>query len=317
MKMKISIAALLFAAVPAFSQSGLTGVSHPDDSPITATSDAAPVSTVKPSPMIAKPSAASTEVYGAYVPYQGTITPPLSKAAFDPDANIVTETRRDVPTPNDDSGIVTSVPERDGEVREGTLLKARIAQSLSTTTTLEGQPFTAPLTQDVLQNGRVVLPAGSVLQGLVTEVHGGRRISGAAALHLEARSVTLPDGTHYVMHAQLIDTDQAHDKLNSEGTVTHRDHPKENLAILSLTAGSGAAAGALLGGGVGAIVGAGLGAGVSTVLWLKEDRQAALPKDSLLVFSLSTPMILKPMSDGTEHGLGLRSSLPGTAVTAQ
>ena len=40
----------------------------------------------------------------------------------------------------------------------------------------------------------------------MTEVHGGRRISGGALLHLEPRNVTLPDGTHYIVHAQLIDT---------------------------------------------------------------------------------------------------------------
>jgi hypothetical protein len=35
---------------------------------------------------------------------------------------------------------------------------------------------------------------------------------------------------------------------------------------------------------------------VSTVLWLKQDRQATLAKDVPLVFSLTTPMILTPLS---------------------
>lgn len=300
MKIQITTAALLLAAVPTIAQSALTGVSRPDDSPITATSDQPPVT---PKPMMAKPDAASpatTEVYGAYVPYKGAATTPLPKAAFDPDQNIVTETTRDpAVSATDDSAIVTNVAEREGEIREGTLLKARIGQTLSTTSTPAGALFSAPLTEDVLQNGRVILPAGSVLEGRVTEVHGGKRISGAAALHLEARSVTLPDGTHYILHAQLIDTNQmAHTRLNSEGTVTHRNHPKETFAVMSLTTGSGAVAGAMLGGGVGAVVGAGVGAGVSTILWLKEDRQAALPKDSLLVFSLTVPMVLKPLHAG-------------------
>ena len=301
MKIQITTAALVLTAVPAMGQSALTGVSNPDPAVITATSDQAPAATaVMPKPQAAKPSAASTEVYGPYVPYKGATAQPVSKAAFDPDANIVTATTKDTVATDSsdaDAGIVTSVPEREGEIREGTLLKARIAEGLATTSTLEGTTFTAPLTEDVKQNGRVILPAGSVLDGRVTEVRGGRRISGAAALHLEARNVTLPDGTKYILHAQLIDTDQmSHNKLNNEGTVVRRDHPKENVGILALTAGSGAAEGAMIGGGVGALVGAGLGAGVSTILWLKEDRQAALPKDSLLVFSLTTPMILKPMN---------------------
>jgi len=53
--------------------------------------------------------------------------------------------------------------------------------------------------------------------------------------------------------------------------------------------GAGAATGAVLGGGVGAIVGAGIGAGVSTVVWLKQDRQATLLKD---VFQRPRPEIV-------------------------
>ena len=33
-------------------------------------------------------------------------------------------------------------------------------------------------------------------------------------------------------------------------------------------------------------------------MWLKQDRQATLDKDVRLVFSLTTPMILTPLSDG-------------------
>ena len=145
----------------------------------------------------------------------------------------------------------------------------------------------------------MILPIGSMVEGRVTEVHSGRRISGRAALHLEVHDVTLPDGTHYVIHAQLIDTDQYdHSNVDSEGTLVRRDHPKETLAAMSVATGGAAAAGAMMGGGVGALVGAGIGAGASTILWLKQDRQEALPKDSLLVFSLTAPMILKPLSGG-------------------
>ncbi|MDE3104032.1 MAG: hypothetical protein KGK08_02555 [Acidobacteriota bacterium] len=305
------MATLVFAAVPAVhvAMAQTTGVSHPDDAPIVATSDdATPAKPVAATP--AAPAAATTETFGPYVPYKSATTP-LSKQAFDPDAHIVTTSASAASASDEDAGIVTSVPEREGEIREGTLLKARINESLSTTSTLEGSRFTAPLAQDVLQNGRVVIPAGSVLEGRVTEVHGGRRISGAAALHLEARTVTLPDGTRYSLRAQLIDTDQEHDKLTSEGTVTHRDHPKENAGVLALTAGSGAAAGALMAGPAGALVGAGVGAGVSTVLWLKQDRQAALPQGSMLVFSLVEPLELRSISNGV-GGTGL---VPRTTAT--
>jgi len=293
MKLQITTAAFVLAAAPAFAQT--TGVSNPAPAVITTTDDSAPVKTppAKPSAAIPAaaavaapaPSAAATVVYGAYVPYTG---PAVAGAA----TNVAPAAANDP-----DAMIVTSVPEREGELREGTLLQTRIQESLSTASTVQGSRFSAELTEPVEKDGRVILPVGSILEGQVTQVHGGRRISGAAALHLETRDITLPDGTHYVVHAQLIDTGKSGFRVTSEGTLKKKDNAKETLAVVGGVTGAGAVAGAMVGGGVGALVGAGIGAGVSTVIWLKEDRQATLPKDVQLVFSLTTPMILTPLSN--------------------
>jgi hypothetical protein len=308
MKIQITTAAFVLAAVPAFAQSAqtaMTGVSNPEAATISTTDDSAatPVLTPRTKPSAAIPAAApsgssspagSTVVYGPYVPYTGAGASPNFAPANDEDAMIV-----------------TSVPEREGELGEGTLLKTQIMQNLSTKTTLEGTRFSAQLTEAVERNGRVILPVGSLLEGTVTEVHGGRRITGAAALHLETRDITLPDGTHYVVHAQLIDTGKSEFKVTDEGTLKRRNHPKETLAVMSLTTGGAAVAGGMIGGGVGAVVGAGVGAGISTVMWLKEDRQATLPKNVQLVFSLTTPMVLTPLGGGPVSSLSLRD---GAAV---
>ncbi|MEO6817603.1 MAG: hypothetical protein ABI177_12975, partial [Edaphobacter sp.] len=327
----------IFVTVPVIAQDAVTGVSTPPPAAITTTDDSS-YSTPVLTPRVpqAKPSAAvpaassnsNTITYGPYVPYRApgmaaatADTSSASTAALDPDANIVTTTVPDsdaVDSPALDAGIVTSVPEREGEIREGTLLKARITEGLSTTSTLEGSPFSASLTQPVEKDGRVILPIGSMVEGRVTEVRSGRRISGRAALHLEAHDVTLPDGSHYVIHAQLIDTDQTnHSTINSEGTLLRRDHPKETLAAMSVATGGAAAAGAMVGGGVGALVGAGIGAGASTILWLKQDRQEALPKDSLLVFSLTTPMILKQLNNNAMNNNSVDSNAASNVAAPQ
>jgi hypothetical protein len=307
MKIQITTAALVLAAVPTFAQNGMTGVSSPEPAPISTTGDGAatPVLTprVKPNagtPAVA-PASPGTVVYGPYVPYGGVAGTSASASA------------KVMPPGNPDAMVVTSVPEREGELREGTLLKTQILQNLSTKTTLEGTKFTAQLTEAIERNGRVIIPVGSILEGRVTEVHGGRRITGAAALHLETRDITLPDGTHYVVHAQLIDTGKSEFRVTSEGTLKRKDHTKETLAVMSLTTGSAAVAGGLLGGGVGAAVGAGIGAGVSTVIWLKQDRQATLPKDVSLVFSLTTPMVLTPLSGGTVSSLNTSAVAMGAS----
>jgi hypothetical protein len=291
MKMHITTAALVLAAAPAFSQSAMTGVSHPDSAVISSTDDAAQQPIAKPSADVpAVAPAPPATAYGPYVPYRGATVAGSSMMAAEPSAGNPND-------PNDpDAMIVTSVPERNGTLREGTLLKTQIRETLATDKTVAGSRFSATVTEAIERNGRVIIPVGSVLEGRVTEVRGGRRISGAAMLHLETSNVTLPDGTHYIVHAQLIDTGKSEFRVDNEGTLKRKDHPKETLAVVGGVTGASAATGALIGGGVGAVVGAGIGAGVSTVIWLKQDRQATLPKDELLVFSLTTPMILTPLS---------------------
>ena len=161
---------------------------------------------------------------------------------------------------------------------------------------MPGARFSAAVTEAVERNGLVIIPIGSILEGRVTEVRGGRRISGGALLHLETNNVTLPDGTHYIVHAQVIDTGRSEFKVTDEGTLKKKDHAKETLAVMGGVTGAGAVSGAMIGGGIGAAVGAGIGAGVSTVIWLKQDRQATLPKDVQLVFSLTVPMVLTPLN---------------------
>jgi hypothetical protein len=286
----IPVAAVVFASLPLTAQTARTGVSNPE--PVTIDADNQDASTAAKSdttrrPLTQeKPSAAKTDVpskdeaYGSYVPYTNPAADKIETPAISKDV---------------DSQIVTQVPEGEGEINEGTLLRVRMREGLSTATTAPGTKFTAEMMEAITNHGRVIIPIGSILEGQVTAVHAGHRISGAASLHLEPERVTLPDGTIYVIHAQLIDTTLNSFNVDREGTLKRRDRAKETLAVTALATGGGAVAGAMIGGGVGAVVGAGVGAGVSTVMWLKQERQATLDKDSRLVFSLTTPMILKPL----------------------
>ena len=316
MKMGLAAATVVAVSVSGWAQSGRTGVSNPQPVVIEAQPDETVTVKVQP----AKPSAAvpmegpsagsgvgtgGGVVYGAYVPYRGGTGAASGEG-------LVAEGR------DPDGAVVTTVEDRAGEVREGTLLRARLKERLSTAVTAEGARFTAEVVEPVMKDGRVVVPVGAVVEGRVTDLHGGRRISGAATMRLEPRSVMLPDGTHYMIRAQLIDTDQgSRSKIDGEGTLKRRDHPKETLAAVGLATGGAAVAGGMIGGGVGALVGAGIGVGAGTIVWLRQDRQAVLPEESTLVFSLTEPMPLMPVgalpaSRTANSGAG-RRPLPGGA----
>jgi hypothetical protein len=324
-------ATCIFAA-PAYAQEERTGVSHPAESVITTDSDTPEATPAKP----AKPSAGipmtkatqSQEVYGAYVPYHAPGTPApaavtSSDAPFDADASIVTADtagradRRLLSEANNsndpDAGIVTKVPSRPGELSEGTLIKAKLQETISTLSTVAGTKFSATVSEPLMKDGKVIVPVGSLLEGKVTMVRSGKRISGGAAIHLEPRSITLPDGGVYMVQARVIDTADWDDtKVDEEGTVLRKENAKKNWAVMGLAAGGPAAAGAMLGGVPGAVIGAGVGAGVGTIVWLKQDRQAELPKDLGLVFSLTEPMSITPLGAAP---MGVASAMPRTAPT--
>ena len=147
-----------------------------------------------------------------------------------------------------------------------------------------------------MHDGRVVVPAGAVLEGAVTDIRGGRRVHGAALIHLQAQSIVLPDGTRMPVHASVIDTDRYDDpRIDSEGNIVRKDHAKQTFAEFSLAAGSAAAAGGRIAGVPGALVGAGVGAGVGTIMWLKADRQTQLPPDTTVVLALESPLTIRPL----------------------
>ena len=294
MKHALAAAVLIASAGPAVGQ--MTGVSHPDERPITTSPEtiqppvayqAMPQSTLKPraTESNSQPGATLTlpdtdSNRGIATANAATAAPALTNV-FNPSVG-----------PDTDSRVVTRVAGPGNELPVGTLVKVKMNQALSTNVTVLGASFSAELTEPVLRDGRVLLPAGSSLTGRVTEVHGGKRISGAASMHLMTQTVTLPDGTVYPLHGQVVDTDLFNaNKVDGEGTIVRRDHKLQTLGAMTLSTGSGAAAGAVFGGWPGALIGGAVGAGISTVVWLKQDRQADLPAGTTVSFLLTAPIV--------------------------
>ncbi|MGI4756115.1 MAG: hypothetical protein ACRYGF_04615 [Janthinobacterium lividum] len=287
--------ACIFVASPMFAQQ--TGVSRPPD--VLVEDLPAPVPASKPSAAVpanvAMPATApaASDVYQPYRP------------------ELTLHTRTEVAMPSDpDATVVTSVPRRPHELPAGTMLRMRLRQAIATNETLPNTPFQADLSENVESDGRVVLPAGSIVEGTVTHVRGGKRIRGTALIHLHAQAIVFPDGSRIPLNAEVIDTDQyANTRVDEEGNILRKDHVGATLAAMSLTTGGAAAAGAVIGGGVGAVVGAGIGAGVSTAWWLKQDRQTHLPKDTLVVLGLTEPLAIQSLVREPEF-----SAVPSQAI---
>jgi hypothetical protein len=263
-----------------------TGVSHPealDDEMVTAPPAASTDHYVKPSPAVPMQQAAPARVEA--VPSR------------DGDVLVMPQPVVRMPRPidpnDDNSGVVINVPVGPNELPVGAHLMTRLDTEVSTRTTAAGTPFRAVLTVDTYSHGQVVLPQGSVITGRITQIHGGRRVSGPSVIQMVPDTMQLPDGSVYRLRAQVSSIDHYNDsKVNSEGTIVSNSHGKTTAAILGGTTATGAIAGAMIGGGVGAAVGAGIAGGAGLVFWLKQDRQQVLPKGLDITFSLDAPFRL-------------------------
>ena len=271
------------SSLPATRQTGYSQTGYADSYAATgpAPAPASAETGMPPTPalIVRQPGSAPT-------PYAAPVNPPVQTASY----------RRETLSSTDgDNGIVTSVPEIPFQLNAGTVLRARLEQTISSENTPVGTRFSAQLLHEVSHRGEVLLPAGTMVRGRLTKVHGGKRITGAASLRLQPETVTLPDGTTYAFHATVSGLENFEDAhVNDEGTILEKTHPEIDAAALGLTTTAAAVTGAVIGGCVGAAVGATVGAGVGTYMWLNRDHQAMLPAGVSLLLSLDEPLQLNP-----------------------
>lgn len=298
----IAFASALFVAPAAFAQQAAQnpyqGVSNPPaNDAIVTTQDEPSPAPAKPSPSVPAAQTAAPAPTPAPAPVTNadddivssvpSNTPPASTPA--PHAALATRPY------NPDADIVGYVPSPNNELAEGTNIRARLMETLSTRETNPGTAFKAQVANDVYKNGRVIIPAGSELRGRVVSVTQGHHFGPAATLRLRPDTIILPDGTAYHLYGQVIASKAPNTRTDSEGGIQPASHMKKDAIEYGAGAGTGALVGAKVAGPTGALVGSLIGAGVITThLLLQHPQIAELPKGSLVTFSLTEPMDLLP-----------------------
>jgi hypothetical protein len=192
-----------------------------------------------------------------------------------------------------DGDIVHPMPLGPGQLGEGTLIRVKLLDRLSTTDTEKGQPFRSQVASDVFQGNSIVIPAGSEIDGRVVEVSSGH-LGGHGSMRLRPDVVILPDGTRCQLRAQVTATPGSHTRVGSEGTINagsrmHRDEIEYGTVVTG-----GVITGAFLGGPVGALAGGAVGAGVVTTHLLVSHPQATLEPGSVIDFTLTDTLSLTP-----------------------
>ena len=180
-------------------------------------------------------------------------------------------------------------------VPAGTPLMVKLDTSLATFSNKAGDPFTGSLMQAVVINGKMVLPAGTRVEGRVTKVDEPRRIAGKPTIGIMPEALILPTGERFFLDATLVDTNLGKGTdVNQEGEFKGYGHDRRD----QLETGGGTAGGMLIGGLIGGppgiLIGGVVGAGSTGVHWLSKHRSAVIPAGTQLTLELNRPLVMTP-----------------------
>jgi hypothetical protein len=164
-----------------------------------------------------------------------------------------------------------------GVIPAGQELDVRLGTTLSSKTAKVEQRFETTTVADVTQNGTALIPAGSMVRGVVSGVDPAGRLDRAGSLTLSFDEMTVR-GRTYPTRAMATNVFESGGLREEKGTA-------------GIGAGAGAILGGVLGGLKGAILGAVIGAGGAIAA--TEGKDIELPAGSIIRIRLDSPVSIR------------------------
>jgi hypothetical protein len=210
-----------------------------------------------------------------------------------PDASAAPALNKRAITSDPDGDIVHPAPLPPGTLGEGSVIRVRLMDRLSTAMNESGDPFRTRVVSDVMQDGQVLIPAGSEIDGKMDSVSSGH-FAGHGSMRLQPQFVILADGSRFHLYAQTTGAPGSNDRVGGEGAITPGSRLKKVGIEYGAVAGAGIVTGAMIAGPGGALAGGIIGASVITVHLLVDHPQATLDDGTVLLFTLNEPLHLVP-----------------------
>jgi TolA-binding protein len=188
----------------------------------------------------------------------------------------VDDSRRSAPDEN--RAPSRSIPRGYVEIPTGTELDTRLQTALNSGTAQVEDRFEATTLADLTADGRVAIPAGAVLRGVVSSVQPATRTNRKAEMTVTFDQVTV-NGRDYPMRGTVTQA------LEGEGI-------KGDIGKAGAGAAIGGILGAVLGGGKGALLGVLIGGG--GMVAATEGKELELPQGTVLRVRLDSPLQIQP-----------------------
>jgi type IV secretion system protein VirB10 len=143
----------------------------------------------------------------------------------------------------------------------GTRIPLSLKQSISTKTAKTGDPVYAETAFPFTVNDRVVVPAGTYIQGKVERAQRGGHVKGRAEILIHFTSMIYPNGYTVLLGGSIENTPGTDSTTmkDSEGTIQQDSETARKAKAAAEGATTGGIIGAVTNGGKGAGIGAGVG----------------------------------------------------------
>lgn len=184
----------------------------------------------------------------------------------------------------------------------GSKIPLELKQAISTKTAREGDPVYAKTAFPFLVNERVIVPAGTYVQGKIARTQRGGHLKGRAELLVHFTSMIYPSGYTVLLGGNIENAPGAeHSSMkDQEGTIQQDSDAGRKAKEAAAGATTGAVTGAIINGGKGAAIGAGVGgvAGIAIAL-LSRGADVRLEPGTSLEMEIQREIAVDPSRIGS------------------
>jgi len=209
------------------------------------------------------------------------VVTPLGAAPVAPGANEANSQAPSQPPANGAAGQPAGPPPPlNLTVPAGTELAVRVNQRISVKDAVAGEHFTGEIVEPVEQNGNVLIPRGTPVEGRIDRAHRRGHFKGRSYLELRLVSMTM-NGYQY--------------GLDTRDTVrSKRGKGRRSAGFIGGMTGAGMLIGGVATGGVGLAIGGASGAGAGTLLaGMTGNRDIVIPAESIVHFRLADQLVVQ------------------------
>lgn len=178
----------------------------------------------------------------------------------------------------------------------GTQVPLRLKQAISTKNAKVGDAVYAETVFPVVENDRIILPAGTYVQGRISDVRRAGRVKGKAEILMHFTSLVFPNGYTALLPGavQNIPGAQSQHLKGEEGKVQQDSSAGKDAGTIAKGAGVGAGIGAMAGQSVkDAAIGGGAGAAAGLIATLiTRGPDVVLPEGTSIQMVLQRELVL-------------------------